>query len=50
MAIEDEKYEQVVKAINDLIATGRTNMVRGWLVQIAIGILNYYGYEVVEKK
>ena len=49
MAIEDQRYVDVVKAVNALIATGRTATVRNWLVQLAIGILNYYGYEVIEK-
>lgn len=46
MAIEDERYADVVKAVNALIATGRTGMVRNWLVELAFGILKYYGYEI----
>lgn len=49
MAIEDERYAEVVKAVNALIATGRTEQVRAWLVELAIGILKYYGYEVIRK-
>lgn len=48
MAIEDKKYEEVVKAINALIGTGRTEQVRCWLVELAIGILKYYGYKVIK--
>jgi hypothetical protein len=47
MAIEDQRYQEAVKAINLLIATGRTSMVRGWLVGLAVDILKHYGYEVV---
>ena len=50
MAIEDKRYEELVKALNALIATRRTATVRNWLVQLAIGILNYYEYEVIMPK
>jgi hypothetical protein len=49
MAIENDKYVEVVRAVNALISTGRKEMVRGWLVELAIGILNYYGYKVIEE-
>lgn len=48
MAIEDKKYEEVVKAVNALIGTGRKEQVRCWLVELAMGILKYYGYEVID--
>lgn len=49
MAIEDKKYEEVVRAVNALIATGRNEQVRCWLVELAMGMLRYYGYEVIQK-
>lgn len=48
MAIEDEKYIQVVNAVNALMGTGRKEQVRCWLVELAIGILTHYGYKVVQ--
>lgn len=47
MAVEDERYEEVVKAVNALLRTGRTNMVRNWLIRLALDILKHYGYDVV---
>lgn len=47
MAVEDQRYEEVVKAVNALLKTGRTNMVRGWLIKLALDILRHYGYDVV---
>lgn len=48
MAVENDRYVDVVNAVNALMATGRKEMVRCWLVELAIGILKYYGYEVIE--
>lgn len=50
MAIEDQRYEEVEKAVNALMATGRTAFVRSMLVKLALSILRHYGYEVTEIK
>lgn len=47
MAVEDQRYDEVVAAINALMKTGRAQMVRGWLIKLALDILYHYGYEVV---
>jgi hypothetical protein len=46
MAIEDQKYDDLVKHINALLATGRTTTARTCLIKLALDILKYYGYEV----
>lgn len=48
MAIEDQKYDALLKALHDYMGTGRTAMVRSALVKLAISILKHYGYDVVE--
>jgi hypothetical protein len=48
MAIEDDKYEELVACVNALIATGRDRMVRQWLIKLALNILYHYGYQVIE--
>jgi len=46
MAIEDQKYDDLVKHVNALLATGRATTVRTWLIKLALDILKHYGYEV----
>lgn len=48
MAIEDQRYEEAVRAVNAFIATGRHTFVRLMLVKLAKEILRYYGYDVIE--
>jgi len=45
MAVEDKKYDEMIKSVNALMATGRTAMVKGWLIKLAVDILKYYGYD-----
>jgi hypothetical protein len=46
MAIEDQKYDDMVNAVNALLKTGRPEMVRGWLIRFALDILRHYGYAI----
>lgn len=46
MAVEDQEYDALMKQVNALLKTGRTAMVRTWLVKLAMDILKHYGYEV----
>lgn len=48
MAIEDEKYNAVVEAIQAFMKTGRNGFVKSQLIRLAIQLLWHYGYEVTE--
>lgn len=48
MAVEDQKYNDILKAIQAFMATGRSAFVRVSLINLAYSILRHYGYDVVE--
>ena len=47
MAIEDDKYNAVVDAVNSFIGTGRKRFVEQSLLTLAKDIFALYGYEIV---